>query len=581
MKKIIFLLFSILALASCADDLNTRDYESVEESQVFSSASNAQMFVNSLYNDILDDLTNQNVGNDCDDNTANNNQLGSKIAREAITSSTNLYWDRFSNIRACNKAIEGVTNATGMTDTDKNNLLGQAKFLRAAQYYALARKFGRCILIDKVLTTSDDLELPRSTTIKETYDFILKDLDDAATELPATVSQGYVSKGAAYALKAEVCLQGAAYLTSASEKEDYYEQSKTASENLLALGQYSLDNNLNMFTDFSAAQSSSEIILATWKLDSYAYFSDTWMMRLVPNQGGGGKLSDAIKAKWPMESLEGWMNRTPSQDLVNAYEVLDEDGAAKEWDQASYYTNFRSGIDYVGHALYTNRDARFYETIVYDSCKYYNSYLIFRKGGNMWYENNMEGTSMMSKTGYIYKKYVYQQSHLFCDLNSNWCLIHLRLGRSYLNYAEALLRLIGVNKGTATDLKTAIKYINLIRTTHGGLPALDENMTLAETWKRYKRERRLELVLEDDRYWSLLRWSKEEGLSTVPELNDTQPSAIIIAEDGKSFTFKAPIPVVGSYNQWVFSTKRFLLPIPKSEVSTNSKLTNDQNPGWE
>ena len=102
-------------------------------------------------------------------------------------------------------------------------------------------------------------------------------------------------------------------------------------------------------------------------------------------------------------------------------------------------------------------------------------------------------------------------------------------------------------------------------------------MSLDETWKRYKRERRVELPMEEDRYWSLVRWAMAEGKNTVDELNNKTAQAIIISEDGRSFEI-VPVPVVASINQWVFSKKRFLFPVPKSEISTNPNL--DQNPGW-
>ena len=83
------------------------------------------------------------------------------------------------------------------------------------------------------------------------------------------------------------------------------------------------------------------------------------------------------------------------------------------------------------------------------------------------------------------------------------------LGRSYLNYAEIKLR--------QGDKETAIDYINRTRVTHGGLPELQKSLSLEDTWKEYKRERRIELVSEGDRYWSVLRWGKADGLEVVPD----------------------------------------------------------------
>ena len=61
------------------------------------------------------------------------------------------------------------------------------------------------------------------------------------------------------------------------------------------------------------------------------------------------------------------------------------------------------------------------------------------------------------------------------------------MARCLLNKAEAQLRLNKVSDAVAT--------LNLTRQTHGGLPA-SEASTLADAWKDYKIERRVELFWE-------------------------------------------------------------------------------------
>ena len=128
------------------------------------------------------------------------------------------------------------------------------------------------------------------------------------------------------------------------------------------------------------------------------------------------------------------------------------------------------------------------------------------------------------------------------------------------------------------DKNTAIEYINKTRSVHGGLPELPAGTSLEDTWKYYKIERRVELVQENDRYWSLLRWGKEEGLDVIPELNST-PTAITISEDGRSFSI-GTVQAVEAANARVFTKRRYLLPVPRSERNENPNLANDQNPGW-
>lgn len=86
------------------------------------------------------------------------------------------------------RILEKVAAATGFTQPERDLLMGEGHFLRASVYFSQARKFGRLMIVDKVLTPDDDMELSRTKTIKETYDFILKDLDEAIERLPVDVA---------------------------------------------------------------------------------------------------------------------------------------------------------------------------------------------------------------------------------------------------------------------------------------------------------------------------------------------------------------------------------------------------------
>lgn len=56
-------------------------------------------------------------------------------------------------------------------------------YLRAYFYYWLLSQWGGVPLIEKSFTPSDDLLVARNT-FEETVDFIVKDLDEAASILP-------------------------------------------------------------------------------------------------------------------------------------------------------------------------------------------------------------------------------------------------------------------------------------------------------------------------------------------------------------------------------------------------------------
>lgn len=555
----------MLGLTSCSDVLDKGPLDAYSEKEVWSSPELVQSFIYPALSSGVSYLIDTDSWTD--NNVINDNSGASSINKEQIDRYFDAGWNIYGTIRKCNLVLEKLSDNTTFTESDKASLIAQAKMIRAMTYYSRARLFGKLMIVDKVVDEKEDMKFPRTTTIKDTYDFIIKDLQDAAPNLPVSdeSKQGILTQGAAYALLAEVALQGAAYIESG--QKEYYQIAKSASESLLSLGRYSLDTDYEkLFNSYDYALNSKEIILALWRSEDNTSFSGTWMQSLVPNinndkmkKMAGPTLND---------SFEGWPTMFPSEDLAEAYEAIDLDGTAKDWDQTTYYKDWKEKGGYVSDAIYKHRDKRFAQTIVYDSTKYFNSIITTRMNGNLNWDSKAGGNWGMTTSGYLYRKGVYTDNPLWYSDPTNYHYIVLRLGRSYLNYAEALLRLGQTAK--------AIEYINKTRTAHGGLPSLSTSLSSEEAWKAYKRERRIELVQESDRYWSLLRWNKADGHSTIDELNITQ-HAIKISEDGKNFWVIA-LPYYRSDNEHVFTSKRYLFPVPEGERTENSNL--DQNEGW-
>lgn len=191
-----------------------------------------------------------------------------------------------------------------------------------------------------------------------------------------------------------------------------------------------------------------------------------------------------------------------------------------------------------------------------------------RWGGNLHWDCRADGTWGPTLTGYIWRKGVYTGRTVWYSDPTYYHRVILRLGRSYLNYAEVMLRM--------GDIDTAIDYINKTRTVHGGLPELPKGLSAQEAWTAYKNERRVELVHEGDRYWSLLRWGKADGDGTIDELNKAH-HAISISADGKNFEI-IELPLHVTDNERVFTKRRYLFPVPEGERVNNPSL--DQNEGW-
>lgn len=95
----------------------------------------------------------------------------------------------YRNLYQCNQAIEGITKSNLLSLSVKQQLLGEAKFLRAFFYFYLVNLYG-----DLPLQTSTDYEVNRSLTkspITEVYNLIISDLLDAKRLL----SSQYLNSG--------------------------------------------------------------------------------------------------------------------------------------------------------------------------------------------------------------------------------------------------------------------------------------------------------------------------------------------------------------------------------------------------
>lgn len=607
------LLGGMLTLQSCEHFLDTKPTETYSEELVWGSRSTADVFVLRTYPDILG-LYHDFWG---DDQITLNTILRQSCpgeARDLINREHDFGFNKFSIIRRCNLIIEQASASTALSDLDKKELVAEGKMLRAMIYYYQAKHCGRVIWVDRVLQVDDEFNLPLTESIDRTYDLILSDLDDAIAGLPEEYPAGRANANAARALKSEVCLTAAAYTTDATRKKTLWEQAVVAVD---AIQGYSLDANYGGMFNQENSYSSTEIILARYFSKENTNGGDTYMQTVIPNQGndnlkklGRGPL---FKKDWVFEC---WLEHSPSQNLVDDYLVIDQlTNEAKKWNTTSQFVNNTNVISNdavrdlavnadeldehslayetkdkgrdtrINDFMYTHRDKRFYATIVQDSCEYYGELVTMHKTGNLQRCSLGEapGTAAMGSTNYLWRKGVYINDwRIFVDVPTDYHYVIFRYGRALLNKAEALLCLA---KSDPSKLSEAVATFNQTRTVHGGLPE-SEASTLVEAWKDYKIERHVELPMEGDYYWSLLRWGKYGE-----EANDGQPSGSkVIKELRTPATFieissdrhRMFIGTQGYGNaDRTFSKKRYLYPIPQSLINANSAITEkDQNPLW-
>ena len=599
-KYIVPLLFCTAGvLQGCNDFLDTKPSESYSEELVWSSRSTAEAFILQTYNNVIPKYTDFKTEDCLTTNSVYVYQGSPNAVRELVDRGWDFGFGDFGTVRRCNLIIEKVA-ASPIDEKSKTELIAEGKMLRAMTYYYKAKHTGRVIWVDRVLTEEDDFNLGLTSTIKESYDYILKDLDDAIAGLPTESKAGRLNKNAALALKSEVCLTAAAY----TGEKALFQQAIDAVD---AIQGYTLDSNYEGMFNQDGAYSSPEIILARYRSKDNNTCGNTLMQEMIPNQN-----NDAIKnfgCSPVMKTdfiFECWMSHAPSQNLVDNYLVIDRlTNQAVPWNESTQFKNsvnevpvsdvadmaydpkeLVNGKGYVSkdgtklnELVYGNRDKRFYATIVYDSCLFYGETITMCQKGNLNRCSRVgnPGTSHMPLTNYMWRKSIYNVSpRPFVDVLTDYHYVVFRLGRVLMNKAEALL--------CQGKWQEAMNVINKTREVHGGLPASTAT-NLAEAWIDYKRERNVELPLEGDYYWSLLRWGKygqeaNHGLaptSVIPELNC--PATFSEISKARQRMFVGQVQFTNDQRE--FRTRRYLFPIPQGVINANPALSDaDQNPEW-
>lgn len=612
-----------MATQSCGDFLDTEPAAIYSEDLVWGSAANVDAFIMGKYNTVTSYYLDPRTW----DYAYTTNMIPCRWAcpSEARGLNDNTYDiglnNRFDIIRACNMIIERCETSEVLNPSDQKKFVAIGKLMRAMVYFDFARKTGKFIWVDKVLSSDDpDFNLPLTKSIEESYSYVLKDIREALPDLPQDVEAGALGQDFGYAFASEVLLTAAAYTNDAASLQNGKSLYQEAIDCVDAIKGHSLDPDYEGIFNEKGAYSSPEIILARYWDKQYTWCQNTDMINLIANVLNDNVERSGCSPKFKVGDIfECWLDYTPSQNLVDDYLVIDEtDGKAKRWNETSQWLNNTRAINEttvkslmkghnnildedvnyyknddqivkgyqvtsdadISNLMYNNRDARFDASIIHDKSQFLGETINMTSYGNMTrWTTTRYGSDHVPLTNYATRKAIYtnMSPRPFYNTPTDYHKIVTRYGRALLNKAEAQLRLNRVSDAVAT--------FNQTRTIHGKLPASTAS-TLAEAWKEYKIERHVELFWEADWYFSLLRWGMYGG-----EANDGKASRSEIEELSTPATFieinpNHQVAFIGNVrfgnDQRTFPVRQYLFPIPQSLINANSAITNaDQNPGWE
>jgi len=630
MKKIITtigIITGLLTLNSCKKVLDTLPTDRISPDIIWSSKANAETFIFSTYG-IMNSFASGPGQDPYTTNIIAQGGIGSGAntvfsERPGLNNRSDYGFNNWSAIRRCNVIIKNVSESSGIADADKKELIAEAKFLRAMSYYNVARTIGRIVWIDKVLNENDEFLLPTTANPSESYNYIIKDLEDAVADLPTTKVSGRTNKYVAAAFLTEVCLQALAYKNYPAAPNvaanDPLLNKVIANAQLVIGGGYALETDYEgMFNETKST--SNEIIYGIYRKAINTTVSSTPMQNAMPNITAD-KINKFQGSPLFTKSVpfECWPENFPAQNLTDDYLTIDKADPTKvvPWNQTSQYINAvdesvnvlvpfsRTGFPHdktaklndenlvkmgrikpgstetIWSLTNENRDARWKASIISDSTRFYGELFTTGLRGNAarFLGEINGGDYAFTLSNMYWRKGIYTNvspSYLN-SVSTDYHFVCMRLGRVYLNLAEAYLL-----KGDAVN---AVVNLNKTRVLHGQIPASTAN-NLTDAWKDYKRERRVELTEENDRYYSLLRWGRfggnaNDGIAaggTIAEL--TEPLRVMdISKDRKSFSIVTG-PFRTSYNQRVFTPqRRYLFPVPQGMIDNNLKFL-PQNPGW-
>ncbi len=449
----------------------------------------------------------------------------------------NKWQNNFYAISRVHNAMLALQSAGSVSDADK--LMGELKTLRAWYYFDLIRIFKRI----PYFTENDDVNTKTNDEYsrEEIFGFIKQDLKDAIEVLPAEKSSaGRITKTTAQAIMAKVC----AFTSDWADVRDY-------ADAVITSGQYSLYSN---FGDMSkiAYNNGSESIFALQCSTANDNMHINWSNLLNCTYSDGNLYGTGDDFFYGSQNLVNAFRTNPSNGLPYLDGTFNDVDVTEDYagtiDPRLDFTVGRIGYPWRGH------------TYTAGWCRAYDTYGEFsnKKGWPAPEEAQASWPWGCSALNYMFVRYA--------DI--------------LLLKAEALIELAsGTNAATDEGLVEARTLINQVRQRaadsvdgrytpqdlnpakadyYVGLYPDDYDGNLAWTKDRarmaLRMERRLELALEGNRWFDLMRWGDDYLLNTVNTYM-TQESELRPYYSGRSI-----------------SSDEIFLPVPLAEIDNSNGL---------
>lgn len=152
---------------------------------------------------------------------------------------SNVWTQIYASINTANSVIDNIPQIE-MDEAEKNNIIGEARFLRALDYFNLVRLFG-----EVPLQLQENIDLSNAfkdrASINEIYDVIVEDLVFAEANI-IQMAKGRATAGAAKALLAKVYLTMAGVEGPNAGDMAYYTLARDKAQEVMGMS-YALESN--------------------------------------------------------------------------------------------------------------------------------------------------------------------------------------------------------------------------------------------------------------------------------------------------------------------------------------------------
>jgi hypothetical protein len=321
--NILFAVVLIVLLSACNKLLDKEPVTQIvtPEDSTTISATDAENSIAGLYRFLKSDGVEFNIfdrlttGDVVSDNAYAGGDNSNNITQDLFTFNSlneniNRDWGGFYKLIArTNITINQVTKSVdpALSAVRKNQILGEARFLRAFGYFDLVRMFGRVpiMLTPPVTTTAEELlksVLVPQSSADSVYDVILQDLwfaKSSVRDIGASTSRYLISKGAVNAMLAKV--YAAKPMPNWDSVRYYCDQ---------VIPNYALVPNYNFLWD-NQHDNNSEAI---WVINYDGWSAGDQVGNWAPSIFVGGSIGHYEGGGWKKFT-------TPTNDLVNAYQA--------------------------------------------------------------------------------------------------------------------------------------------------------------------------------------------------------------------------------------------------------------------